>query len=57
MSEATGKIVFISSVHEIIPWAFQVNYAASREADHLKPAIRVSTELKGRVLTRFLISS
>ena len=30
LSKATGKIVFISSVHEIIPWAFQVNYAASK---------------------------
>ena len=30
VSRATGKIVFTSSVHEIIPWAFQVNYAASK---------------------------
>jgi glucose 1-dehydrogenase len=30
VSKATGKIVFTSSVHEIIPWAFQVNYAASK---------------------------
>jgi glucose 1-dehydrogenase len=30
LSSATGKIVFISSVHEIIPWAFQANYAASK---------------------------
>lgn len=29
-SAATGKIVFTSSVHEIIPWAFQANYAASK---------------------------
>jgi glucose 1-dehydrogenase len=26
----TGKIIFISSVHEIIPWAGHVNYAASK---------------------------
>jgi len=30
ISRATGKIVFISSVHEIIPWAGHVNYAASK---------------------------
>jgi glucose 1-dehydrogenase len=30
MSAATGKIVFVSSVHEVIPWAFQANYAASK---------------------------
>ena len=27
---AAGNIVFISSVHDVIPWAFQVNYAASK---------------------------
>ena len=30
VSKATGKIIFTSSVHEIIPWAFQSNYAASK---------------------------
>ena len=30
VSRATGKIVFISSVHERIPWAGHVNYAASK---------------------------
>jgi glucose 1-dehydrogenase len=29
---AAGSIVFVSSVHEAIPWAFQVNYAASKGA-------------------------
>src|SRR5690606_7601407 len=29
-SAARGKIVFTSSVHEFIPWAFQSNYAASK---------------------------
>jgi glucose 1-dehydrogenase len=29
-SVAAGKIIFISSVHEIIPWAGHVNYAASK---------------------------
>ena len=27
---ATGKIICISSVHEVIPWAGHVNYAASK---------------------------
>lgn len=27
---AIGSIVFIGSVHQVIPWAFQVNYAASK---------------------------
>jgi len=27
---ATGKILCISSVHEVIPWAGRVNYAASK---------------------------
>jgi glucose 1-dehydrogenase len=30
VSVAAGKIVFISSVHDIIPWAGHVNYAASK---------------------------
>lgn len=29
-SHAAGKIIFISSVHEVIPWAGHVNYAASK---------------------------
>src|SRR5215203_2692670 len=29
-SQAAGKIVCISSVHEVIPWAGHVNYAASK---------------------------
>jgi glucose 1-dehydrogenase len=29
-SKAMGKIIFISSVHEVIPWAGHVNYAASK---------------------------
>ena len=27
---ALGRIVMMSSVHEVIPWAFQVNYAAAK---------------------------
>ncbi len=29
-SSAAGKIIFISSVHEVIPWARHANYAASK---------------------------
>lgn len=29
-SRAAGKIIFVSSVHEIIPWAGHANYAASK---------------------------
>jgi len=29
-SQAAGKIIFISSVHEIIPWAGHANYATSK---------------------------
>jgi glucose 1-dehydrogenase len=30
ISAAAGKIIFTSSVHEVIPWAGHVNYAASK---------------------------
>jgi glucose 1-dehydrogenase len=30
VSRATGKIVCVSSVHQVIPWAFEANYAASK---------------------------
>ena len=30
VSAAAGKIIFMSSVHEVIPWAGHVNYAASK---------------------------
>jgi glucose 1-dehydrogenase len=29
-SKAAGKIIFISSVHQVIPWAGHVNYAAAK---------------------------
>ncbi len=32
VSKATGKIIHMSSVHEIIPWAGHANYAASKGA-------------------------
>jgi glucose 1-dehydrogenase len=30
ISRSTGKIIFVSSVHDIIPWAGHANYAASK---------------------------
>src|SRR5690606_25478645 len=30
ISKAAGKIIFISSVHDIIPWAGRVNYTSSK---------------------------
>jgi glucose 1-dehydrogenase len=30
VSRANGKIICMSSVHQVIPWAFEVNYAASK---------------------------
>jgi glucose 1-dehydrogenase len=34
---AAGKIIFISSLHEIIPWAGHCNYAASEGGMTLFP--------------------
>jgi len=34
VSRATGKIICMSSVHEVIPWAGHVNYAASKGGVH-----------------------
>jgi len=35
VSAAAGKIVCMSSVHEVIPWAGHVNYAASKGGIHM----------------------
>jgi glucose 1-dehydrogenase len=61
LSPATGKIIFTSSVHEIIPWAFQANYAASKGgmamlmrtlAQELAPRkIRVNSVAPGAIRT------
>lgn len=61
-SKAAGKIIFISSVHEIIPWAGHVNYAASKGgimllmkslAQELAPyKIRVNSIGPGAIKTR-----
>lgn len=61
ISSATGKLIFTSSVHEVIPWAFQANYATSKGgmsllmkslAQELAPArIRVNSVAPGAVRT------
>ncbi|MFC5035453.1 glucose 1-dehydrogenase [Tianweitania sediminis] len=61
LSLAAGKIVFTSSVHEFIPWAFQANYAASKGgmmllmksmAQELAPMkIRVNSVAPGAIRT------
>lgn len=58
---AAGKIIFVSSVHEIIPWAGHVNYAASKGgldmlmksiAQELAPRrIRVNSVAPGAIKT------
>jgi glucose 1-dehydrogenase len=60
-SGAIGTIIFVSSVHAIIPWAFQTNYAASKGgvslfmrslAQELAPMkIRVNSVAPGAIRT------
>ena len=61
ISRAAGKIVCISSVHEVIPWSGHVNYAASKGgvgmfmkslAQELAPhRIRVNSIAPGAIMT------
>ncbi|SFE73156.1 glucose 1-dehydrogenase [Chitinophaga sp. CF118] len=61
-SKAAGKIICMSSVHEVIPWAGHVNYAASKGgvkllmqsmAQELAPLkIRVNSLAPGAIKTR-----
>jgi glucose 1-dehydrogenase len=61
LSRAAGKIICISSVHEVIPWAGHVNYAASKGglrlfmqslAQELAPhRIRVNSVAPGAIQT------
>ncbi len=61
-SRALGKIVFISSVHEVIPWAGHANYAAAKGglmmlmktlAQELAPQkIRINSIALGAIKTR-----
>jgi glucose 1-dehydrogenase len=62
VSKAAGKIICMSSVHEVIPWAGHVNYAASKGgvkllmqsmAQELAPLkIRVNSLAPGAIKTR-----
>jgi glucose 1-dehydrogenase len=61
-SKAAGKIIFVSSVHQVIPWAGHVNYAAAKGglmmlmktiAQELGPRkIRVNSIAPGAIKTR-----
>lgn len=61
VSRSLGKIVFNSSVHERIPWAFRVNYAASKGGMKLlmeslaqevsREGIRVNSVAPGAIAT------
>lgn len=61
VSRSAGKIVFVSSVHEIIPWAGHVNYAASKGGismlmkslaqEVLEQKIRVNSVAPGAIRT------
>jgi len=61
VSKAAGKIICISSVHEVIPWAGHVNYAASKGGVMLMmkslaqevapPRIRVNSISPGAIRT------
>ncbi|MBO0903792.1 SDR family oxidoreductase [Jiella sonneratiae] len=60
-SRALGKLVYDSSVHQLIPWAFHVNYAASKGGIHLlmrslaqevaEEGIRVNAVAPGAIAT------
>jgi glucose 1-dehydrogenase len=61
VSVAAGKIICISSVHEVIPWAGHVNYAASKGGvmmlmkslaqEHASARIRVNSIAPGAIRT------
>jgi len=61
-ANALGRIVLMSSVHEVIPWAFQTNYAASKGgtsmfmqslAQEVAPSrIRVNSVAPGAIKTK-----
>jgi glucose 1-dehydrogenase len=62
MSPAAGKIICMSSVHQVIPWAFEANYAASKGGANLlmqslaqefaTHRIRVNAVAPGAIRTR-----
>lgn len=49
VSRALGKIICMSSVHQLIPWAGHVNYAASKGGVHLLMQ-SLAQELAGRAI-------
>jgi len=54
ISRAAGKIICISSVHEIVPWAGHVNYATSKGGVKLimkRYRIRVNSIAPGAIRT------
>ncbi|MBP0616235.1 SDR family oxidoreductase [Jiella mangrovi] len=61
VSRALGKLVFDASVHQVIPWAFHVNYAASKGGIHVlmqslaqevaQEGIRVNSVAPGAIAT------
>ncbi|MCE7030819.1 SDR family oxidoreductase [Jiella avicenniae] len=61
VSRALGKLIFDSSVHQLVPWAFHVNYAASKGGIHLlmrslaqevaEEGIRVNSVAPGAIAT------
>ena len=61
VSRAVGKLVYDSSVHQLIPWAFHANYAASKGGIHLlmrslaqevaEEGIRVNAVAPGAIAT------
>jgi len=67
ISKAAGKIICMSSVHEVIPWAGHVNYAASKggimqlmksTAQELAPhKIRVNSIAPGAIATPINLSA
>jgi glucose 1-dehydrogenase len=67
VSRAAGKIICMSSVHEVIPWAGHVNYAASKGgvmlfmkslAQEVAPhGIRVNSIAPGAVRTPINVSA
>jgi glucose 1-dehydrogenase len=67
VSLAAGKIIFMSSVHEVIPWAGHVNYAASKGgvmllmkslAQEMAPfKIRVNSICPGAIRTPLNVSA
>lgn len=67
VSRATGKIVCMSSVHEVIPWAGHANYAASKGGvmlmmkslaqEYARSGIRINSVAPGAIRTSINIKA